>query len=190
VIPDPENMARLLGVVERVEAALGRKLLVVSGGNSANLSLFLDGGHPPGITNLRVGEGILLGREAVSHQLVPGVYQDAFTLVAEVIEQAEKPSVPLGRIGRDAFGGVPTFVDRGVRRRAILAAGRQDLALGGVFPRAAGALVLGASSDHLLVDVTDTQESWPPGREMAFDVNYATLLQAMTSPYVAKHYLG
>lgn len=190
VIPDAENMARLLSVVQAVEERLGRRVEVVSGGNSANLNLFLEGVHPEGINNLRIGEGILLGREAITHQLVPGVYQDAFTLFVEVIEEAEKPTVPLGRIGRDAFGGVPSFVDRGIRRRAVLAAGRQDLAVDAVFPRAPGAIVLGASSDHLLVDVTGTQEGWPPGRELAFDLGYAALLQAMTSPYVAKRHVG
>jgi predicted amino acid racemase len=190
VIPDQENMARLLGVVNAVEEQLGRKVEVVSGGNSANLNLFLQDAHPKGVNHLRIGEGILLGREAVSHRLVPGVYQDAFTLYVEVIEEAEKPSVPVGSIGRDAFGGVPSFLDRGIRRRAVLAAGRQDLALDAIFPRVPGAIVLGASSDHLLVDVTDTQEGWPPGREMAFDLGYAALLQAMTSPYVAKRYTG
>ncbi|HAI20517.1 MAG TPA: hypothetical protein DCM14_01220 [Clostridiales bacterium UBA8153] len=190
VIPDAENMATLLGVVDAVEERLGRKVRVVSGGNSANLNFFLEGSHPEGVNNLRIGEGILLGREAVTHRPVPGVYRDAFTLIAEVVEEAEKPTVPLGRIGRDAFGGVPSFVDRGMRRRAVLAAGRQDLAWDAIFPRAPGAIVLGASSDHLLVDVTDTQESWPPGREMAFDLGYAALLQAMTSPYVDKRHAG
>ena len=35
------------------------------------------------------------------------------------IKIKEKPSVPTEKIGRDAFGKVPTFVDRGVRKRII-----------------------------------------------------------------------
>lgn len=188
VIPDQENMARLIDARRAVEQAIGRPLAVISGGNSANLSQLLSGVAPPGVNNYRVGEGILLGREAVRRETVPGTYQDAFTLVAEVIEESVKPSVPLGCIGQDAFGRVPVFADRGRRRRAIFAVGRQDLLPEGVFPRADGASVLGASSDHLLVDVTDTGEAWPPGREMEFDIGYATLLRAMTSPYVFKYY--
>ncbi|MEW6524846.1 MAG: alanine/ornithine racemase family PLP-dependent enzyme [Bacillota bacterium] len=190
VVPDPQNMGTLLSATRAVETALGRTLQVISGGNSANLNLFLDGRLPRGITNVRIGEGILMGREAVARQPVPGTYQDAFTLVAEVIEEAMKPSVPLGCIGQDAFGRVPSFEDRGIRRRAILAAGRQDLAADGIFPREEGVFVLGASSDHLLVDVTESRRSWAPGGEMAFDINYTTLLQAMTSPYVTKCYVG
>ncbi|MEZ5578526.1 MAG: hypothetical protein R3F40_03270 [Candidatus Competibacteraceae bacterium] len=39
--------------------------------------------------------------------------------IAEVIEVERKPSIPVGPRGQDAFGGCETFVDRGLRQRAI-----------------------------------------------------------------------
>ena len=48
-------------------------------------------------------------------------------LVAEVIESKVKPTVPWGSLGETAFGAQPAAVDRGDRRRVIVAVGRQDI---------------------------------------------------------------
>ena len=189
VIPDEENMKTLLGVGEKVERALGKKLQLVSGGNSANLNLLMEGGMPRGINNLRVGEALLLGCEAARREPIPGAYQDAFTLQAEVIEVAAKPSVPIGTIGQDAFGGVPTFTDEGMRKRIILAVGQQDTVPDGLTPRHEGCRVLGASGDHLIVDVTESDREWKLGEIFSFGINYAALVRGMTSSYVSKRYL-
>ena len=57
-----------------------------------------------------------------------------FLLQAETIEVQSKPSKPFGEIGQDAFGDVPVFEDWGVRRRALLAVGRQDVDSTGLTP--------------------------------------------------------
>ncbi len=44
--------------------------------------------------------------------------------------------------------------------------------------------ILGASSDHLVVD--SGADLAPIGSEMRFQLNYSALLAAMTSPFVAK----
>jgi len=48
---------------------------------------------------------------------------NVFKLVCEVIENKEKPSVPLGERGLDAFGNQPIFEDKGIMERAILGIG-------------------------------------------------------------------
>ncbi len=189
VVPDENNMQTLLDVRNQVEKALGKPLELVSGGNSANLNLLMAGGMPAGINNLRVGEALLLGCEAARREPIPGAHQDVFTLEAEVIEVAVKPSVPIGTIGQDAFGGVPTFTDEGMRKRVILAVGQQDTVPDGLEPRHAGCRVLGASGDHLIVDVTDSKEQWEIGDVLSFGLNYAALVRGMTSTYVSKRYL-
>ena len=92
VIPTVQTMELLLEVKEKVERRIGRKLERVSGGTSANLKMVLEQQVPPGITELRIGEGILLGNEAVCREPVPGCFDDAFLLKAEVIEVQRKPS--------------------------------------------------------------------------------------------------
>ena len=44
-----------------------------------------------------------------------GNRQDTVKLVAEVIELKRKPSMPIGKIGKDAFGNTPVFEDKGIR---------------------------------------------------------------------------
>lgn len=186
VIPTPEKMEALLSVKSRIEATLGRRLPRVSGGNSANMTMVMEGKMPRGITELRIGESILLGVEAVERRPVPGCHRDAFVLAAEVIEATRKPSKPWGETGQDAFGMVPQFVDRGLRWRAILALGRQDADPDTLSPREAGVLVLGASSDHLICDVEDAGAGHRVGDVLTFIPGYGSLLQASTSPFVQK----
>lgn len=186
VVPTREKMEELLSVRERIEDALGRPLPVVSGGNSANMSLVLRNEMPMGVTELRIGESILLGTEAVERTAVPGCYLDAFELAAEVIEVAQKPSIPMGKVGQNAFGVVPTFEDRGTRRRAICAVGRQDVDPDSMRPIDPGITILGASSDHLICDVEDADKVVRAGDILRFIPGYGTLLRAATSPFVAK----
>lgn len=188
VIPDAENLSQLINLKAQAQALLGHDL-IISGGNSSTLSLLFSEQLPQGITNLRIGEGIILGRETMNREPLPGAYLDACVLTAEVIELREKPSIPLGTIGQDAFGNSPQFKDRGIRKRAILAVGRQDTVPEGLEPHLSGAIILGASSDHLIVDVTDSS-TVHTGDILAFSLGYGALLAASTSPYVKKQFIG
>jgi len=186
IIPTREKMETLLEVRDNIEAALGRPLQRVSGGNSANMPLVLRGETPHGVTELRIGESILLGTEAVERSAVPGCHLDAFKVAAEVIEVLEKPSVPFGRVGQNAFGVVPEFEDRGRHRRAILAIGRQDVDPGSLRPLDNGVTIIGASSDHLICDVEDSEREVRTGDVLTFIPGYSALLRAATSPFVQK----
>lgn len=186
VIPTPANLAALSKYNHQAAAIYGQPLPVISGGNSSSLPLLLRGQQPP-ITQLRLGESILLGRETINRQPLPGAHLDCFQLEAEVIELKAKPSLPQGEISRDAFGAVPVIADRGIRRRAIIALGRQDIAAPSIEPPP-GAVYLGASSDHLLLDVSDFPDPLSVGDRLTFGLGYGALLAAMTSAYVVKEY--
>lgn len=184
VIPDEKNLGKLVDMAEKVEAILGRKLEFISGGNSSSVYLLMENRMPKGITNLRIGESILLGTESAFGERIPDLYYDAFQLVAEVIEIREKPSVPIGEIGMDAFGGKPVFKDKGIRKRAIVAVGKQDLATHPVKSLEPGVEILGSSSDHMLLDITDAENDYDIGSEMRFFLSYGAMLALTTSPYV------
>jgi predicted amino acid racemase len=101
-----------------------------------------------------VGESILLGLNTLTREpLIPELALDTFTVRAPVIECLVKPSLPVGEVAQDAYGNKPTFVDRGPRRRAICQVGRQDVVPEGLTPLDPRVEVLGASSDHLVLDV-------------------------------------
>jgi len=179
--PDDEKMEHLSRIARETEVEFGLSLPFVSGGNSANYQWFQSTRHVGRINHLRLGESIFLGCETLQREPIPGLFTDAFSLFAEVIESSIKPSLPDGEICQDVSGQVPAFEDRGPMRRAILGLGRQDVLVSGLTPRD-GVEILGASSDHVLVDTRDL--AYAAGDEMAFDLNYGALLSAMTSPYV------
>jgi predicted amino acid racemase len=183
VVPDQLKMDELSQLVEKVEAACGQALPVVSGGNSANLDWALATSDPGRINDLRLGESILLGTEPLHRRAVDGLRTDAFTLVAEVIEVKTKPALPWGDLAQGAFGTPPPRRGGDLVRQAIVALGRQDADAQGLEPPD-GVTILGISSDHLVLDVGDRDVT--VGAELAFGLGYGALLRAATSPFVTK----
>lgn len=186
VIPTTENMQQLVDLRDACRKATGLRLNLISAGNSANLPLLASGGMPPEINHLRIGEAITLGRNVLDRGPWPGTRQDTIRVVAEVIEVERKPSIPIGPRGQDAFGGQAQFVDRGIRRRAICNIGRQDVMVDGIEPADKGIIVLGGSSDHLVLDVEEAVTEVRVGDEVSFFPTYGSLLAATTSPYMQK----
>jgi predicted amino acid racemase len=70
--------------------------------------------------------------------------------------------------------------------RALLNVGRQDVQVEGLTPLDARVRIVGASSDYTVLDVTDASGALRVGDRLAFSLNYAALLAAMTSGYVKK----
>ena len=182
-LPDKENVARLSSLAGDIEDRFGIDLEYVSGGNSANYDWFESTEDVGRINNLRLGESIYLGKETLRRSPIPGLLTDAFKLVAEVIEAKVKPSKPYGEICQDAFGNVPKFHDDGPMNRALLGIGLQDVLVSGLSPRTEIA-VIGASSDHIIVNVKE--EKLEVGGEVEFELNYGALLSAMSSSYIEK----
>jgi len=185
VLPTEENEKKLLSVGRLLEGRLGQPLTYFSGGNSSALSLLEKGEVPSRINHLRVGEAILLGTDVTNMRSFSWLRQDTMQFQAEVVELRRKPSVPLGERGADAFGNVPEFEDRGCRLRAIVAAGRQDIRLEGLTPEDSRMCILGASSDHMILDVEDA-DPLKVGDVISFRPNYGAMLQGATSAYVEK----
>lgn len=188
VTPDAANMDQLSSLATKTEAAFGIRFASVSGGNSANLTWALSGAETGRINDLRLGESILLGCDPLSRKPISGLYTDAFTLVAEVIELKTKPQAPTGELQQSAFGE-PTAAsgsgatESGAISQCILGIGRQDVDPAGL--RApSGIKLLAATSDHLVVRLAGQFLS--VGSEVRFDVGYSALLRAMTSPFVVK----
>ena len=180
--PTPDKMNELVALAHRVEARIGRSLEVVSGGATSSFTLVHWGTMPAGINHLRIGEGILLGKDL---QVDWGIRDmdylrmDTFTLRAEVVEVKDKPTYPIGELAIDAFSRKPTYVDRGVRRRALLALGRADVGdLESLLPREPGLTVIGGSSDHCIVDVEDCPRRLQVGDIVEFSLCYSHMLYA------------
>jgi len=190
VLPSPENLGILVELGHAVEHQLGHKLDIISGGATSTLSLLENHRIPVGVNQLRVGEGILLGTDSTNGQNIPWLQQDAFILRAEVIEVNSKPTIPTGTIGKDAFGQIPEFINIGVRKRAIIAMGQQNVDIDGICPVDESLIILGSSSDHLIIDITESQQEIKVGDQIAFSLTYSGILSASHSSDVKKIFTG
>ena len=189
VLPTEDNLQKLLSTAKKIEQKFGIDLKVISGGNSSSLYLFEKAKMPKGITNLRLGESIVRGLETAFGKPFSGLETDAITLEAEIIELMEKPSYPEGEIGINAFGEKIHYTDIGIRKRAILAVGRQDVDHESLECLMPGINIIGASSDHLIVDVTDSPSCFAVGDVLSFSLTYGAILSCFTSKYVRKRYV-
>ena len=190
VLPDEENLSALADIAQRLRQRFGVDIPIVSGGNSSSMTLLREGKVPKGVNNLRLGEGYLLGNDTGALTQMENFFTDCFTLEAELVEVEVKPSKPIGSIGANAFGERVEFPDRGDMLRGILAVGRQDVDAGGLIPLDKNIEVLGASSDHLIVNLTKAGSRYKAGDAIAFNVDYGALLRAYTSAYIHKEYIN
>ncbi len=191
VIPTKENLSVLVETAAKIEKKFNIKLKMISGGNSSTVHLIGKKELPEGINNLRIGEAFLLGDETSYSQMLDGFYDDAFTLEAEIIELKEKQSLPIGETGVDAFGSKPVYEDLGIIKRAIIAVGRQDADPDNLHPIDSEISILGASSDHLILNVNNTDKKYKVGDIVKFKLSYSSLLRATTSnPYVERVYIN
>jgi predicted amino acid racemase/D-alanyl-D-alanine dipeptidase len=181
--PDEGKMNYLSSIANNVEKKFGLTLEFVSGGNSANYDWFMSTKNVGRINNLRIGESIFLGRETLHQNPIPGLFTDAFTLVAEIIESKTKPTISYGEVSQNSSGNIPVFKDNSQMKRAILGIGLQDVTISGLTPKL-DIDIIGASNDHIIVDSKNIE--YKVGTELGFELNYGALLSAMTSPYVIK----
>ncbi|MBQ3075800.1 MAG: alanine racemase [Clostridia bacterium] len=187
VLPSYENLSFLVEGAEAVEKAIGRKLEWISGGSSINLLLLHEGENkmPPRINHLRLGGSIAnpmnirLGRGVT----FDGLREDSVSLGAEIIEIREKASAVSGST-KNWMGRTVEQEDKGRRLRAILAVGSQDIASAqDLIPLDEGVTVVGCSSDHTIVDVTDAR-TLKSGDVLRFRVRYANMLYAFSGKHV------
>ena len=174
---------------------------MVSGGNSSSIYLIesdrmprigrmpKDEKMPEGINNLRLGEAFLLGNDTAYETEIPNTHHDAIKLQAQIVEMKEKPSLPIGEVGVDAFGEKPYYEDKGIMKRAIIAIGKQDTDLGSMTPVDDRIEIMGGSSDHIILDLTACNDDYKLGDIVEFTVGYGGMLKLATSPYVDRVYV-
>lgn len=189
VIPTTENLSMLVEDAREIERQINRKLAVISGGGTTSLPLLIKGGMPEGINHLRIGEALVLSHDLAGFYgcPLPGHSNDTLILQAQIVEIGEKPTHPVGTLGINCFGETPKYEDRGIRRRAILAIGAFDLGdPAKLVPADPQIRVLGASSDHTIIDIHDSDETYRLGDPVSFTLCYQNMLFAMSNPLIRK----
>lgn len=194
VKPTPENMEQLVDIARALEARIGRRLEIVSGGATSSYTLVHWGTMPQGINHLRIGETALLAKDLQVDWGISDMdylLRGTMRLEAEIIELRKKPTHPVGETVIDAFGNRPTFVDRGMRLRALAAFGRADVGqVETLLCREPGMTVIGGSSDHCILDVEDCPRALRVGDVVSFDLSYSHMLYATGRTDIAVVFTG
>jgi predicted amino acid racemase len=160
-------VGRLVQIARELEKEYRTSLPVLSGGSS-NLfrSLMLEGRSVPGMNQLRIGTAILLGLSAsIGPRRIQGFHHDTFLLEAELIE-----------------------VKRRDKTLGILSLGTLDVDPQFLFPTQPGVRVLRATSDHTLVDLTESQVSWGVGDRLVFELGYPALSRLVATDQCSIEY--
>jgi predicted amino acid racemase len=148
------TVGRLVQLAGKMEKECRTSLPVLSGGSSNVFrSLMLEGRSVPGMNQLRIGTAILLGLSAsIGPRRIQGFHHDTFLLDAELIE-----------------------VKRRDKTLGILSLGTLDVDPQFLFPTEPDVRILRATSDHTLVDLTESQVSWGVGDRLVFELGYPAL---------------
>ncbi len=187
VIPTRDKLEVLVKLKKQVKEKFNYDIDIISGGNSSSMYLIEIDEMPTEVNNLRLGEVVLFGRETSYGNRFMDLNEDIFTLEAEIIEARIKDTLPNGKQGLNAFGEKIEYIDLGKRKRAILAIGKQDVNHDDIEPVDDRVSIFGSSSDHLIVDITDTD--YKLGDIIKFNLTYSSVLKLYTSKYVKKEYI-
>jgi ornithine racemase len=167
---EPEGIGESVEAVAAAAVALraaGLPVERVSGGNSSVLWLLAEGHKlPDEVTELRCGEALLLGQDALYYRPLSGCRTDACVLRAEVLEEYTRPAA------------------EGPACRLVLGVGRQDLSSGGVVFLEPGLRELGRSADYLVAELDGKCSKSLVGTTVDMIPSYQALVAAWTSPYV------
>jgi len=188
IIPDEKNMTVLSDAAHDIERTFDVKLPVVSGGSTSTVRMLEEGRLPERINHLRFGEAVLFGTIACYDVPFIGARTGAFTLSAEVIEIKEKPSVPWGERVPAVLpvASDPAYKDQGLRKRALIAVGKQDIRSEYMIPLDQNLKIIGDTCDCLIADVTASDKEYKPGDTVSFFILYHGLVTAIASDFVDK----
>ena len=189
VLPTWENLSYLVNGAKKVEEAIGRKLEIISGGSSINLTLLKNGKNevPPEINHLRIGGNIAnpINMRINRNVAIEGMREDSISITAEIVELREKDSAPKNSSAKNWAGEEIKFADKGRRKRAIIAIGSQDIgSYTTLMPMEEGIEVVGGSSDHTIIDVTDSKKDYKWGDTITFQVKYAAMLYGFSGKHI------
>ena len=182
VCPTWEKLTDLVGCAEAIEARIGRKLDIISTGGTQTLNLVPTHEIPERVNHLRCGICSITKAAYTWEADIEGRL-DTFRLRAEIVELRDKPTMPNGKLGNAALNETRKYVDLGIRKRAIVAIGRQDFGedKDSIVPVDPKIRVWGSSSDHTILDLEDCDHEYKLGDYVEFNINYVACMHLTMS---------
>jgi predicted amino acid racemase len=190
VMPSKDKLIQLSLYEQLIEAKFGKKIDYVSGGSSVMIPLLLKKQIPKGVNHFRIGETLFFGVDLFTNKTIPKMKDDVFMLYTEIIEITEKPIVPYGYLEENPSGETLEIdpEDYGKNHsRGILDIGLLDISnTDFLIPVDKEITFIGASSDMLVVDLSQTTKKYKVGDLVRFKMKYMGALRVMNSEYIEK----
>ncbi len=192
VDPDQEKLDFLAEGARTVQNTLGRKLEIVSGGNSSLLLWIYPGKPlPPEINHIRAGGTIA---NPITFRInrkieLEGRDEHSFRLKAQIAEIKVR-EINLSGGGLNWRGDVMAANRGGLRKRAIIDLGSADIGnCKDLMPVDESIEVVANSSDHTVLDITDCEREYKVGDTVEFALKYSALMYASYSRHMYKKYI-
>lgn len=189
VVPSQDKLIQLSLYKQLIEAKLNVTVPLVSGGTSAAVSLLLRNADTVNVNHFRIGEILYFGKDLFSDLPIEGMETDVFKLYAEIIEITEKPVIPIGELAANPSGNIfePENNDLGnLVLRAIVDVGLLDMRPQYLEPEDESVKIIDASSDMLVIDITNCNPNYAVGDVISFNLKYMGALYLLNSYYVEK----
>jgi predicted amino acid racemase len=189
VMPSEDKLIQLSLYKQLIEAKFDRKITWVTGGTSVVFPLLLSNRLPSGINHFRMGETLFFGNNLFTKEGIQGMEQKVFRLHAEIIEIRRKPIVPSGILDENPSGKVAEINEEDYGRRAhraIVDIGLLDISLDHIQPIDERLQFEGASSDMIVLDISEAVNDYEVGGFIEFRVSYMGALALMNSNYIEK----
>jgi predicted amino acid racemase len=189
VMPSKDKLIQLGLYRQVIELRFKRNIPWISGGTSVTLPLLFRKEIPKAVNHFRIGESLFFGKNLFKETTIKGMKDDLFMLFSEIIEISNKPVTPFGVLGANVAGDTHKIEDSHYGkeiRRAILDIGLLDIDPKNLKPIDKTIEVVGASSDMLIIDVTNSKRKYRIGDLIKFKVDYLGALGVLNSNYIEK----
>jgi len=190
VMPNQDKLIQLSLYKQLIEAKFDISIPWVSGGTSVAIPLILKNARPMAVNHFRIGEALFFANDLFTGKIIEGMESEVFKLYAEIIEITEKPDIPSGELGENVAGN--TFetnenYDLGSSSlRAILDIGLLDMQPQYIEPDDENIKMIDASSDMLVVDISNSENNYKIGDLISFKIRYMGALYLLNSNYIEK----
>lgn len=190
VMPTQDKLIQLSLYKQLIEAKFNVSIPWVSGGTSVAVPLILKNVRPMAVNHFRIGEALFFGKDLFTGETIENMHNDVFKLYTEIIEITQKPNVPDGELGENVAGksfSMNTIDDLGgTSLRAILDIGLLDMQPQYLQVEDENITIVDASSDMLVVDISNSKNQYSVGDLISFKVKYMGALQLLNSDYIDK----
>ena len=190
VMPTQDKLIQLSLYKQLIEAKFNISIPFVSGGTSVAIPLILKNANPLAVNHFRIGEALFFGKDLFTGDTIEGMHNDVFKLYAEIIEITEKPNTPTGELGENVAGNsfsMNDVEDLGLTSlRAILDIGLLDMQPQYIESDDVDITIVDASSDMLVIDISDSKKNYKIGDLVAFKIRYMGALYLLSSDYIEK----